>query len=111
MLYVERDGTIRLTRGDTARITVSIMNDLSGAAYEFCEADTLILTVKRSVRETEALIQKSISGGNVFHLAPKDTSGLTFGKYRYDVELRTAAGDVYTVIPPTIFEVMAEVTY
>lgn len=50
MLYVNSDGTIRLTRGDTA------------------------------------------------------------GKYLYDVELTTASGDVYTVIVPTTFEVLKEVT-
>lgn len=34
MLYVEKNGTIRLTRGDTAYLTVPIMNKVTGEAYE-----------------------------------------------------------------------------
>ena len=34
-----------------------------------------------------------------------------FKEYIYDVEIRTSVGDVYTVIPPSIFCVEPEVTY
>ena len=40
---------------------------------------------------------------------PADTHELDFGKYVYDVELTTGT-DVYTVIEPSCFEVMKEVT-
>lgn len=111
MLYINKDGTIRLTRGDTARLTVTINNDFDGKPYEITETDVLKLTVKRSVRDTIPAFQKSVTGSNKFYIVPDDTKDLVFGKYIYDVELTTVGGDVYTVIEPTIFEILKEVTY
>ena len=111
MLYINKDGTIRLTRGDTARLTVTINNDFDCKPYEITETDVLKLTVKRSVRDTTPAFQKSVTGSNKFYIVPDDTKDLVFGKYIYDVELTTVGGDVYTVIEPTIFEILKEVTY
>ena len=111
MLYINKDGTIRLTRGDTARLTVTINNDFDNKPYEITETDVLKLTVKRSVRDTTPAFQKSVTGSNKFYIVPDDTKDLVFGKYIYDVELTTVGGDVYTVIEPTIFEILKEVTY
>ena len=33
MLYVDGNGTIRLTRGDTAKLTVSINNEVTESSY------------------------------------------------------------------------------
>ena len=111
MLYVEADGIIRLTRGDSAKIMVTIENDIIGENYEIAEDDTLTLTVKKNVKDTEALVQKIIVGSNTFYIRPEDTAALSFGKYKYDVQLKTAEGDVYTVIVPTTFELLQEVTW
>jgi hypothetical protein len=46
----------------------------------------------------------------MIHFEPKDTAGLEFGDYVYDVELCTAEGDVYTVIAKTGFKIREEVT-
>ena len=110
MLYVETDGTIRLTRGDTARLTVPLTNETDGSPYEMQEGDTLTLTVKKAVTDEEPSFQKVGLGTNKFHIEPKDTAQLPFGKYKYDVQLTTVYGDVYTVIEPTTFEIMQEVT-
>lgn len=41
MLYVSSDSTIQLTRGDTARLSVSILNDLTNSEYVIvCTADS-----------------------------------------------------------------------
>lgn len=40
MLYVNDDGSIELTRGDTARLSVSIQNDLTGEDYIVSATDT-----------------------------------------------------------------------
>lgn len=111
MLYIEKDGIIRLTRGDTARLTVKILNDLDGNEYEPSETDVLRLTIKRTVKDLEPLVQKVITGSSQFYIVPDDTKDLSFGKYQYDVELTTASGDVYTVIEPSTFEILKEVTY
>lgn len=46
MLSVEQTGAIRLTRGDTARLSVSITNDQTGSEYTIAPGDNLTLTVR-----------------------------------------------------------------
>jgi hypothetical protein len=111
MLYIENDGVVRLTRGDTARISVSAINEVTNEPYIFESGDTLTLTVKKSTKDVAPLVQKIITGSNTFSIDPADTSSLSFGKYKYDVELKNSNGDVYTIIEPTIFEILPEVTY
>lgn len=111
MLYIGNDNSIKLTRGDTAYISVPITNDLTGNAYNLAETDKLTLTVKKRATDTEALFKKTAIGSNDFHILPSDTSDLAFGKYLYDVQLETPNGDVYTVIVPSDFEVLKEVTW
>lgn len=110
MLYIESNNVIRLTRGDTAKLTVPIENDLDNSSYVMDERDTLTFTIKKSVKDNENLVQKVVTGSNNFHIKPEDTDSLPFGKYVYDVQLTTAGGDVYTVIEPTSFEILSEVT-
>lgn len=110
MLKVMKDGTIQLTRGDTARLTVSITHEIDGEEYAMQEDDTLVLSVKKTVNDAEVLLKKVLKGENTFHIEPKDTAKMKFGHYKYDVQLTTAGGDVYTVIAPAAFEIMAEVT-
>lgn len=110
MLYVEADNTIRLTRGDTAYLEIPIVNDITEEEYVISPDDTLTFSVKRSVKDKNVCFSKTIRGANTIHINPDDTRQLEFGKYKYDVQLTTAAGDVYTVIEPTCFEVLSEVT-
>lgn len=111
MLYVLEDGTIRLTRGDTARLTVEIINDLTKESYTMSEKDELTLTVKSNVKSNEFVFQKKVVGSNSFIIDPPDTNGAPFGKYTYDVQLNTEIGDVYTIVEPSVFEILTEVTY
>jgi hypothetical protein len=111
VLYVNDDNSIRLTRGDTARFLVPITNDLTGTTYELTDSDKLTLTIKKKETDSQPLVQKVLTGSNSFHILPSDTKNLSFGKYVYDVELTTEAGDVYTVIEPTTFELLKEVTW
>lgn len=111
MLYIETDGTIRLTRGDTARLNVQITNQIGEDEYTIDANDTLTFSVKKSVSESEYVLQKTIVGSGAFHIEPRDTSELAYGKYKYDVQLTTASGDVYTIIEPSTFELLKEVTW
>lgn len=110
MLYANSDRTIRLTRGDTARLNVTIKTNVSQGVYEVKPEDILVLTVKKSVRDVEPAVQVINTGSSVFHIKPEDTNNLAFGKYLYDVQITTSTGDVYTVIGPCTFELMKEVT-
>lgn len=111
MLYVDKNNVVRLTRGDTARFIVTLKNEVTQQAYDILPTDTLIMTIKKSVRDSVPCIQKKNVGSNAFHILPTDTNGLAFGKYIYDVQLTTNNGDVYTVVEPTVFELTKEVTY
>lgn len=109
MLYID-DKTIKLTRGDTARLTVPIINLANNGEYTMESGDILYFTVKKTAKDSDFLFQKSVTGSNSIHIRPEDTAALSFGKYKYDVQLTTATGDVYTVIEPSTFEVMEEIT-
>lgn len=113
MLYIESDNKIRLTRGDTARLEINVTTaDESGSItdYKILPEDTLTLSVKKKVKDSTYILQKTINGSTVFHIKPEDTRGVSFGTYVYDVQLTTSDGDVYTIIEPTSFEIMTEVT-
>lgn len=111
MLSVDQYMNICLTRGDTARLTISIVNDNTDGEYEIQPDDVLVMTVKRKTTDHDICFQKIVNGDSLIHIKPEDTSELDFGKYKYDVELRTASGDVYTVIEPSTFCLLQEVTY
>ena len=66
-----------------------------------------------SLQPTLGLSYKGLSltgWGSIGISEPKDTKDLEYGSYRYDVELITKAGDVFTVIAPTSFKLTSEVT-
>lgn len=110
MLYVDSKNVIRLTRGDTARFLVTVL-DGEGEEYTVQPDDVVRFTIKTSTLEPEAIVRKQIIGDANIYIAPEDTENLSYGKYVYDVEITTAIGDVYTVIEPTTFEIMPEVTW
>lgn len=109
MLYIDNNA-IKLTRGDTAILTVSLKNGMTQEPYTVAEGDVLVLTVKQAVRDTMPVLQKRLVGSSTFRIDPSDTAQLAFRRYKYDVELTTAAGDVFTVIGPAAFEILSEVT-
>ena len=108
MLYI-LGNTIKLTRGDTAYITVSIENAVNDE-YVMSAMDTLTLSIKRRITDVDYILQKTITGENMFHIYPEDTKNLRFGEYKYDIQLVTENGDVFTIVPPSSFVLMEEVT-
>lgn len=110
MLYVEENNTIKLTRGDTAYIEVPLVNDVTGEEYAMQPDDKLTFTVKRTPDDSTICFQKVLVGTNCFKICPEDTANCAFGRYKYDVQLDAASGDVFTVIEPACFTVMPEVT-
>ena len=47
MFYVGCNKSLHLTRGDTARITVDVFNDVTNERYEVKENDVVVLSVKK----------------------------------------------------------------
>lgn len=114
MLYLEVDGTIKLTRGDTARFTVPIdIEDERGnviGEYVMNSEDVLVFGVKKNVKDEEYCFRKEFVGTNDIHIEPSDTKDLAFGKYKYDIQLNKYNGDIFTITDTCVFEVLTEVS-
>ena len=110
MLSVSKYGEIKLTRGDTAKLTVTptIGKGEEKRPYTVQADDVFVFTVKKDY-DDEAVIEKEITGSTTFHIKPEDTKGLAFGKYKYDVQLRPPDGENYTFIADKVFEITKEV--
>ena len=90
--------TILLTRGDTAELDVQPLND-DGTPYEPQAGDTIRFRCTRVWGDATELIERQVPTSTLMlKLVPSDTSALSFGTYRYDVQLTTASGDVFTFI-------------
>ena len=101
--------TISITRGDTGIFTLTIKN--GDTDYDYSN-DTVKFTVKESTTAAEPLIQKTVVYGENIVIEPSDTASLKYGDfYVYDVQLTTAGGIVDTVIVPSKFIVLPEVTF
>lgn len=100
---------ISLTKGDTAAFNIVIKNAL-GEVYGLSESDKLKLTVRGRPGGSLEVIKKVSVGSSVIRIEPSDTKKILPGKYVYDVELETSWGDVYTIIGPSVFELVPEIT-
>lgn len=100
---------IRFIRGDTQVFSLNIMDE-DGLPYELQPTDKLVLTVKRSIYNTDIVLQKTIDASMLIKFEHEDTESISFGEYVYDVQL-TQGDIVTTVIPPTPFILEGEVNY
>lgn len=102
------DNTIRITRGDSLEITISLV-DNDGFPYEPVEGDTVWFRVKKSAMAETVLIEKEVDINTlVVRLVESDTENLAFGEYKYEVEVITASDDHYTVIKNAPFIITEE---
>lgn len=101
------DSGIYLTRGDTARLAIKVKY-FQGEDYTLQDGDKLVFTVKKELTDTKPIFQYE---GAMLTIQPEDTKKLEYGAYWFDVQLtRGFDGSIYTVIPPTLFKVMGEVS-
>lgn len=96
MLLIE-DNTITLTRGDSAALTFDL-TQANDSVYEMGEGDKLRLTVRKRAESSSPVLLEAESDTDHFHLTPSETRALPIGKLSYDVQLETAAGDVFTIV-------------
>lgn len=100
--------TITLTKGDSFYCTLTLTRN--GQPYEPAEGDSILFGLKRSYKDSTALITKQIPTDTLlFHLDPADTEDLPVGSYVYDIEVTMANGDVDTVINRAVFKIVPEV--
>ena len=98
---------IRMIRGDTEVLTVSCEQE-DGSPRPFEDGDTVYFTVGR-------ILQKSVTafteeGAAVIYIGHEDTNNLAPSTYRYDVQLTAKDGTVTTIIPPSDFVLVGDVT-
>jgi len=104
---------ISLTRGDSAIISVACTNGTN--PFPLTAGDTIYFTIKANAGTTTKLVQKVIttftSGKANITLNPADTKPLAYGDYLYDVQLTLSTNEVITIIAPSRFTILEEVTY
>ena len=111
VLTVAKDNTIQLTRGDTARFSIGrIVKTVTKTNHTATAEDTVTMTIEKTGLEGAPCVLIIVPGGEVLHIKPEDTKAMTFGKYVYDIQLTMADGDVYTIVPPSTFDLLKEVT-
>lgn len=104
----DKSNTIRITRGDSLTINVTLTDD-DGFPYEPVEGDVVLFTVKKSASAQDILIQKEIDTQDlVLDLVEADTENLAFGEYKYEIEVSTVENDHYTVIKNAPFIITEE---
>ncbi|HWS31055.1 MAG TPA: hypothetical protein VN512_13195 [Clostridia bacterium] len=94
MFLIGQGNRMRLTRGDTARFSVTVLNP-DGTEYTPQEDDVITFTVKKHSAAVTAAITKM---GQSIVLEPADTSTLDVGEYVWDIDITLANGDVHTII-------------
>ena len=99
--------SIQITRGDTGIFTLALTS--AGQPYDYSN-DEVLFTVKRNTRTTEIIFQKVIEYGENVTIEPQDTASLSYGNYVYDIQV-TSGAVVDTVITPSVFAVLPEVTF
>ena len=99
---------IMLTRGDSASILVEVV-DLDGKEYEIKPDDVITMSIIKP-GASYPVIEKVATPEHYIIFNPYDTAGLEPGLYQYDVQLDTD-GNVYTIVPPSIFQITEEITY
>ena len=107
MLIVDSDNNIKLTRGDTAILTLSVKRN--GSDYDYSN-DLVQFTVKRNTVTQDIVIQKTFSGTSI-SINPADTKDLYYQDMKYDVQIINSSNEVYTVITPHDFILTEEVNF
>ena len=98
MLEIKKN-KISMIKGDTTHLNVS-MN-----GYTYSEGDTITLTLKQSIEDEAVVLQKTVAANQPICLVCEDTNAIAAGRYVYDIQLDTAAGEVYTVVNPNTFTI------
>jgi len=107
MFKIYPDNKIKLTKGDTATIRVSI-KDNDGNVYSIKDGDEIKMTVKKSPSDSSPLFSL-LANKDVIIINPSNTSAKDTGVYIYDIQLNTTEGNVYTIVQG-YFELLEEVS-
>ena len=86
MVVVDANMNIKMTRGDSAEMTVALTTS-GGESYDFSD-DTVKFGVKQSAWERDLMLEKTVdSSTGKFVIEPEDTANMPFGDYLFDVRV------------------------
>lgn len=115
------ENALLVIRGTSKTLKLSVVDD-NGKPVDLTSAQ-IYMTVKQALGDVQNVFQKSTAsssqilitdprGGtaNIF-LLPGDTQRLDIKPFVFDVWVILASGKRYAVVPPSVFEVQAGVTY
>lgn len=109
-MYKVVNNNIYVIRGDSIKLKIAYVNQACEPINPLREGDTVTLTIKKSTRDRDILIQKDFTD-NVLIINPDETELLDYGRYVYDVQLKRANGFIDTIIPPHQFNIDQEVNF
>ena len=110
MWNIHRGRTIRMVRGDTLTYDISVEYGRDHVQYELMEGDLIRFRMKKYLYDKDPIIEKYIPIDQpTLEILPEDTSDLTFGEYHYNIELITTDGEVYTIVPDSLFLITPKV--
>ncbi len=110
---------IRMVNGDHKIFEITVTGD-AGNVVDISNYEAYF-TIKKRPKDTDYLVQKSTVNGGIVKtdalngimevtLLSADTVSFKEGTYYYDVELRDASGEKYTIVPPSKFVIIKGVT-
>jgi len=109
-LYKVNGTTITMTRGDSLVVLLDLEN-ADGTAYEPVDGDYIRFAVKKTFDDSvpPILVKEIPTDTMKLILDPADTKQLTYGRYRYDIQITTADGFVDTFIDRAVLAITEEV--
>lgn len=112
----EKTNEIRMTRGDTLRVLVTMKRDnedytpVAGDEVRFALKRPKMTSGNKEYVDQDPLILKDIPIADmILELEPEDTKPFSFGEYVYDIQITFADGTVDTFITSTPFVLTPEV--
>lgn len=106
---------LSMIRGDSETITVSCA-DINDQPLPFQVGDIVYFTVKERAIDVEKILQKIVTvfetdGTAIVDIDPIDTTNLKFKTYIYDIQWVKEDGTVTTIVRPSKFTLLEEVTH
>lgn len=107
---------ISMVRGDTLKLSIDCIRTQSGEDYVLSETDVIYLDVKKYASDSVPVFRKSVTsadyadGSLPIVILPEDTAKLSVREYVFDVRLFIDEDNIYTIIPMSKLNIVANVT-
>ena len=97
-MFEIKDDDIKISRGDSSGTFSAALTDADGQPYELQPGDTLVLRVKKRVKDESAVVEITADSDMQFEFTPAHTEDLKPGLYKYQLCLRSEPDSVFRPI-------------